>query len=128
VFIFGLSPVLDGIRSQIAQSLEQIADHAIDRPMTPSLALAAHRDEIRRIVTANRGLNPRVFGSTLRHEDTETSDLDLLIDPAEGLSLFDMAEIALAVEALTETRVDVKTPDDLSTEMRQRVLAEAVPL
>ena len=55
--------------------------------MRPSLALDAHREEIRRIVIENRGLNPRVFGSTLRLEDTEASDLDLLIDPADGMTL-----------------------------------------
>jgi uncharacterized protein len=59
--------------------------------MKPSLALDGRREEIRRIVAANRGLNPRVFGSALRSEDTDESDLDLLIDPAEGMTLFDMA-------------------------------------
>jgi hypothetical protein len=30
--------------------------------MKPSVALALHREDIRRIVEANKGLNPRVFG------------------------------------------------------------------
>jgi hypothetical protein len=55
--------------------------------MRPSLALEGRREEIRRIVAANRGLNPRVFGSALRSEDTDESDLDLPIDPAEGMTL-----------------------------------------
>jgi hypothetical protein len=46
--------------------------------MKASLALDEHREEIRRFVAANRGLNPRVFGSVLHHDDTERSDLDLL--------------------------------------------------
>ena len=96
--------------------------------MKPSLTLDAHREEIRRIVATNRGLNPRVFGSVLRQDDTENSDLDLLIDAADGLSLFDMAEMALAIETLLNTRVDVKTPEDLSMTFRQKVIAEAQPL
>ena len=96
--------------------------------MRPSLALDAHREEIRRIVTENRGLNPRVFGSTLRHEDTETSDLDLLIDPADGMTLFDMAAIAAAVEELTQAKVDVRTSADLPAKFRSKVIAEAKPL
>jgi uncharacterized protein len=96
--------------------------------MKPSAALDAHREAIRRIVAANRGLNPRVFGSVLRDEDTDGSDLDLLIDPAEGFSLFDLAAIAMAIESLTQTKVDVKTPEDLSTKFRSKIVAEARPV
>jgi predicted nucleotidyltransferase len=96
--------------------------------MKPSLALDTHREEIRRIVAANRGLNPRVFGSTLRSEDTDESDLDLLIDPAEGMTLFDMAAMAAAIESLTHRKVDVKTPEDLSIKFRSKVVAEAKPV
>jgi hypothetical protein len=96
--------------------------------MKPSLALDLHREEIRRIVAANRGLNPRVFGSVLHQEDTEASDLDLLIDAADGLSLFDMAKMALAIGNLVQTRVDVKTPEDLSIKFRHQVVAEARPV
>jgi predicted nucleotidyltransferase len=96
--------------------------------MKPSAVLDAYREEIRRIVAANRALNPRVFGSVLRQEDTEDSDLDLLVDAAEGFSLFDMAAIAMAIESLTQTKVDVRTPEDLSTNIRSRIVAEARPI
>jgi predicted nucleotidyltransferase len=93
--------------------------------MKPSVGLEAHREEIRRIVVANRGLNPRVFGSVLHGEDTEDSDLDILIDATDDLSLFDMARISLAVERLVHTKVDVKTPEDIPPLFRQQVIAEA---
>jgi predicted nucleotidyltransferase len=96
--------------------------------MKPSLAYEAHRQEIRRIVEVNRGLNPRVFGSVLHGEDTEESDLDILIDAAPRFTLFDMARIALEIEQLTNTKVDVRTPDDLPAKFRPRVVAEAVPI
>lgn len=96
--------------------------------MKPSLALNAHREEIRRIVAEHRGLNPRVFGSVLHQEDTEGSDLDLLIDPAEGMTLFDVAAIEAAVERLTDTKADVKTPEDLSIKLRSKIVAEARPV
>lgn len=96
--------------------------------MKPSLALEAHHEEIRRIVAANRGLNPRVFGSVLHRADTESSDLDLLIDAAEGFSLFDLAAIAVAIENLTHTKVDVRTPEDLSMKIRGKIIAEARPI
>jgi len=96
--------------------------------MKPSVALDAHREEIRRIVAANRGRNPRVFGSALHRDDTEASDLDLLIDAAEGMTLFDKAAIEADIERLTHTKVDVKTPEDLSVKFRSKVIAEARPV
>ena len=96
--------------------------------MKPSLALVANREEILRIVAANRGKNPRVFGSVLHHRDTEVSDLDLLIDAAEGMTLFDLAAMAAAIESVTNMKVDVRTPDDLSLRIRGAVVAEAMPI
>ena len=48
--------------------------------MKPSEALQRHRTEIRRIVECNHAANPGVFGSVVRGEDTEASELDILVD------------------------------------------------
>lgn len=64
----------------------------------------------------------------MHQEDTENSDLNLLIDAAEGFSLFDMAAIAVAIENLTHTKVDVRTPEDLSIKFRSKIVAEARPV
>lgn len=96
--------------------------------MRPSEALARHRDEIRRIVSANRSANPRVFGSVLRGEDEEGSDLDLLVDPTPETSLMDVARIQGDVEVLLGISVDVLTPLSLPESYRSRVLAEAAPV
>jgi len=73
-------------------------------------------------------MNPRVFGSASHRDDTEDSDLDLLIDPGEGLGLFGHRRIAFAGEELTKVRVDVRTPNDISESSRAEVLAEARPI
>jgi predicted nucleotidyltransferase len=96
--------------------------------MKPSAALALHREEIRRIVESHKGLNPRVFGSALHGDDVEGSDLDLLIDPGQGLGLLGVARIALAIEEITKVRVDVRTPGDLLESFRAKVVAEARPI
>lgn len=96
--------------------------------MRPSEALAAHRDEIREVVLNNRARNPRVFGSAARGEDTEESDLDLLVDGTEETSLFDLARIEISLRTLLGVRVDVRTPFDISLRFREAVLAEARPL
>lgn len=94
--------------------------------VTVSAAVPAHRDEIRAIVKANRATNPRVFGSVARGEDTAHSDLDLLVDPGRGMTLFDQARIIGALEELLG--VDVVTSGVGSDRLRATGLAEAVPL
>jgi len=96
--------------------------------MKPSVALDLHREEIRRIIESHNGLNPRVFGSALHGEDDEGSDLDLLIDPGEGLGLLGIARMTLAIEEITKITVDVRTPGDLEEKFRAKVVAEARPL
>lgn len=96
--------------------------------MKPSLALATHREAIRRIVAANRAGNPRVFGSVAHGEDTENSDLDLLIDPLQGTTLFDIGRIGLELEQLLGVPVDVLTPKALPERFRAEVVSEAVPV
>jgi predicted nucleotidyltransferase len=115
-------------RVQIDHNIEIIPLLWYSIPIRPSVALELHREEIRRIVESHRGLNPRVFGSALRGDDTEDSDLDLLIDPGEGLGFLGVAKIALAIGEITKTRVDVRTPGDLAEWFRAKVVAEAKPV
>lgn len=96
--------------------------------MKPSHALQANRAAIRRIVAAHRAANPRVFGSVLHGEDTEGSDLDLLIDPTPGITLFDIGGIMHELEQLLGVPVDVLTPKALPVRFRAEVIAEAVPV
>ncbi|HTD56055.1 MAG TPA: nucleotidyltransferase family protein [Silvibacterium sp.] len=96
--------------------------------MRPSEALAQNREAVRRIVLENKSRNPRVFGSVLRGDDAEGSDLDLLVDPDPGASLLDMARIQTRLEDLLGISVDVLTPRGLPESFRSRVLAEASPV
>ena len=96
--------------------------------MRPSERLDAHREAVRAIVAAHRASNPRVFGSVARGEDTEASDLDILIDPTGRPSLFDIGAIYNELAALLGVEVDILTPNALPDKFRERVLAEAVPI
>ena len=97
-------------------------------PMRPSALFDAHRDSVRRIVAAHRAFNPRVFGSVARGEDTEESDLDLLVDTSPNTSLFDLAAIELELEALLGCKVQVTAAGSLKGALRERVLADAAPI
>jgi uncharacterized protein len=91
-------------------------------------ALNQHREAIRRIVQAHRASNPRVFGSVLRGDDGEESDLDLLIEPDERMSGFDLGAIRHELETLLGIPVDVLTPRALPPRWRERIEAEAQPV
>lgn len=72
--------------------------------------------------------NPRVFGSVLRGEDQEDSDLDMLVDAAPRTSLLDLAGLQIEIEARTGVKVDLLTPGFLPLKFRQKVLDEAQPV
>ena len=96
--------------------------------MKPSASLEANRELIRRIVAMHRGSNPRVFGSVVHGDDTDGSDLDLLIDPRPNTSLLDIAQIQVELEAQLGVPIDVLTPSALPMKFRDQVLREARPV
>ncbi|WP_018952661.1 nucleotidyltransferase family protein [Thioalkalivibrio sulfidiphilus] len=93
--------------------------------MKPSIAYLQHREAIRQIVERHHAKNPRVFGSVLRDEDTDQSDLDLLVDTTEETSLFDIGAIRAELTELLGVEVDVLTPGALPDRWRGEVLKEA---
>lgn len=96
--------------------------------MKPSEALRRHRAEIRRIVESGNASNPRVFGSVLYGSDTEASDLDILVDPTQETTMFDIGTIRYQLRDLLGVPVDVLTPKALHESMRDAVLSEAQPV
>lgn len=96
--------------------------------MKPSVALQTNRELIRSVVERYRARNPRVFGSVLHGEDTEGSDLDLLVEPTLGTTLFDLGAIQAELEERLGVAVDVLTPKGLPVKFRDAVLKEALPV
>jgi len=96
--------------------------------MRPSVALAAHSAELRQLVGRYGLSRPRVFGSVLSGTDTDQSDLDLLVEPAESTGLLTLAAFKLEAEKLLGVPVSVLTPNGLPPKFRSAVLQEARPL
>ena len=93
--------------------------------MKPSTSYQQHRDAIRQIVERHHAKNPRVFGSVLHGQDTDDSDLDILIDITEETSLFDVGAIRTELTELLGVEVDVLTPAALPDRWKLEVLNEA---
>ena len=96
--------------------------------MRPAQALALNRAAIRSVVESHRARNARVFGSVLRGQDTDSSDLDILIDPTPEMTLLDIGAIRHELLQLLGVPVDVVTPNALPDSFRSTVIAEAQPV
>ena len=93
--------------------------------MKPSIAYQQHREAIRQIVERHHAKNPRIFGSVLHGQDTDESDLDILIETTEETSLFDIGAIRAELIELLGVDVDVLTPGALPDRWKMKVLNEA---
>ena len=96
--------------------------------MKPSLRLNENGEAIRAAAERNRVANPRVFGSVMRGEDREDSDLDILVDALPHTSSFDLGGLQEELAELLGVEVDVRTPGDLPKKWRDRVVAKAQPI
>ena len=91
-------------------------------------ALQAKRTEILRVAASHGADNIRVFGSVARGEDTDESDLDLLVTTTPSVSPWFPVGLVVDLETLLGRKVDVVTEGSLHWLLRRRILREARPL
>lgn len=89
--------------------------------------MASRRELIDRVTQAG-GSNLRVFGSVASGTDSDGSDVDLIFDMRRPLGLFELARVERDLAAILGTPVDLVPESALRPGLRERVLAEAVPL
>jgi predicted nucleotidyltransferase len=90
--------------------------------------ILGRRDEILRVAARHGAHHVRVFGSVVRGKEGEDSDVDFLVRLDRDRSLLDHVALMQDLEDLFGCRVDVVTERALHRLVRDRVLAEAVPL
>jgi uncharacterized protein len=106
-----------------------LPDSTEESPGPVAALLREHRAEIRAAAEAVGAGNVRVFGSVARGEETPESDVDLLVDfPAGERGLFPLLRLAREIEELVGRPVDVAAVEVMAGPVRERALAEAVPL
>lgn len=97
-------------------------------PVSTLELIQRNRDEVKGILTAGGATNASVFGSVARGEESADSDVDLLVDLAEGTGLFDLLRMQDALERLLRRRVDLVPRAGLKTDVASAALRDAVPL
>lgn len=89
--------------------------------------LRDHRQSILSIAARVGASNIRVFGSVARGEHREGSDVDLLVDLAPGVTLFDLSRLRRELSELVGVPVDIVSSRALLPR-DQDVLDEAIAL
>ena len=69
-----------------------------------------------------------LFGSISRGEETEKSDIDILVEFEGRKSLLDLAELKIELEEKLKRRVDVLTYKSIHPLLRERILSEKVDI
>ena len=67
-----------------------------------------------------------IFGSFARGEESEKSDIDVLVDFEEGADLFDLVGLSLYLEETLKRPVDVVPTDTIKSDIRSTILKEAI--
>ncbi len=86
------------------------------------------RGEISQLLFAAGATNPRVFGSVARGEDTDDSDIDLLVDFDLENGLLPILHLNESLSKLLGEKVEVSPVGALRDRVRSEAQAEAVPL
>lgn len=102
------------------------AGSADGAPTLESLRL--RRRLIARLAAFAHLQNVRVTGSVARGDATDSSDIDIIVDPLPEASLFDLAQFADDLEQLMGRPVDVLSSRSLDPDADARLLADAVTL
>ncbi len=90
--------------------------------------VARHREEILALAHAHKAHNVRVFGSVVRGDDDDASDIDLLVDLAPGADLLDLAGLDIQLKRLLGHPVDVVPARMLKPHVAPSALEDAVEL
>lgn len=90
--------------------------------------LRRHRRALMEIAARRGARNVRVFGSVARGEDTDTSDIDLLVDLDMGVGLVSLAGLNRELAELLGVDVDVVPAATLKPAVRDEILSEAIAL
>jgi predicted nucleotidyltransferase len=69
-----------------------------------------------------------IFGSFAKGNTNANSDVDLLIEPAKGFTIFKLLKLEQEISSLTNRKVDLVEYDALKPSIRDEVLLSAITI
>lgn len=73
-------------------------------------------------------LKAALFGSYVRGEEKEDSDIDMLVEVPKGTGLFSFVDLQHKLQAALGKKVDLVTYRSIHPLLRDRILKEQIPL
>lgn len=110
-FIYSTQPTKNKGGNQIIMKREEVLS-----------ILRSHQQELKNLGVQSLEL----FGSVARNEAHLDSDVDILAEISESISLFQFIKIKLYLEDLLNCTVDLGTKDALREHLRQPVMEESI--
>lgn len=124
-----LAKLIEATGHRLSFELSPPARSQLGLPDTPlGRRLRRHRRAVTGLAARRGAHNLRVFGSVARGEDTAASDIDLLVDLDDGVSLIRLEGLRRELAELLRTDVDVVPASTLKPGTRDEILAEAITL
>lgn len=122
-------PMLDRLVSAAGLVLDMQV-RAQKSPLTGPIGtrLWAHRRKVKALASKHGLSNVRVFGSVARGEETDDSDVDLLVDVEPRVGLVGLARAEHDLELLLGAKVDLVPASDLKPGVVSSTGSEAVAL
>ncbi|MDA8347084.1 MAG: nucleotidyltransferase domain-containing protein [Thermaerobacter sp.] len=92
--------------------------------------ISVDEEALARFCQAHGIMELALFGSVLRDDFTEDSDVDMLVRfrPGMRVGLIKLAEIEAGLSRIVERRVDLRTPAELSRYFREQVVRSAAQI
>jgi predicted nucleotidyltransferase len=87
-----------------------------------------YKDKILDKLTEHEVKRASLFGSIVREEMTDESDIDILIEFKGTKSLLDLVRLKLELEEVLECKVDLLTYNSLHPLLKNQILAEQVEI
>lgn len=87
-----------------------------------------YKDKILTILKKHEVKRASLFGSIIRDEMSDQSDIDILIEFEGDKSLLDLAALKIELEETLQSKVDVLTYNSLHPLLRNYILAEQVEI
>lgn len=93
-----------------------------------NLSFLPPQHKVNEVCQANGLTYMGIFGSQVRGEANEDSDVDVLIETDTTKSLFELVKIQAQLESLLTKKVDLVLKESLKGEYKQSVLSDLVSI
>jgi predicted nucleotidyltransferase len=129
-----LGAILSDVASHLKVSREDLAEDLFGSEVLAARKPPLRRDEALAILSEHQAelkqefavKSLAVFGSVARDEARADSDVDLLVEFDQSVSLFEFVGLQQHLEGILGRKVDLTTPSSLRPQMRDQILREAI--